>query len=140
MSVVRYPTGDKYWFDFQAGALATYMYAALLSSYSPDPTTEVFMSDVSASEPTDGSWTRLAITGRTVTTDLPTGYNLMDADDPDFGSPVGGETVGWVLVFADAGADSASPLMSAYTVSHTADGSPFAPAVHTLGLTRFRDP
>lgn len=141
MTVTRYPYGDGYWFDLAAtGLVANYTFQALLSSFTPDITTQRYIDDVSASFPTDPTWTRVTVTGAVVTRDTTSAYTTITADSPNFGAPAGAENVGYVALFADTGVDTTAEIMAVYEAYHAADGvTNWTPAVHPLGLARFEN-
>lgn len=141
MTVTRFPHGDGYWCDLANTTLvANYTFQPVLSTWTPDITTERYIDDISAYFPTDGSWTRVTVTGAVVTVNTASVYTTVTADDPAFGITSGAETIGWVVLFADTGVDTTAEIMAAYEAFHTADGvTSWTPSVHPIGLMRFEN-
>lgn len=138
MTDVRFPYGDVYLLDIQAAAIPAtgYGWMAMLSTWTPDPTTEQYVADIVASELADGSYARDVLTGGSVSLNASTGVWTVTAANPDFGAVTGGEVIGNVVLYADEGSDAASVLIGAFAVTHTTDGLGYAPEINGLGLIR----
>lgn len=140
MASTLYPTGLASAFtDWDAGG--TFGWALALTSYTPDLVTDVWLADIAAYEPTDGSYSRQVLTGDVVTIEVPvvsgfTGFVVFDADDPEWTAIAGGESIGWLVLYEDVTDDSDSPLIAAIQASWYTTGTDFAPALGAGGAFR----
>ena len=126
MSAFLFPNGvDKVVRDWTGD---TFEWALLTSAWSPNPSFEQWVADVSANELTDASYARQALTGAVVNITLPTlpdgtgGGIAYDCDDPAFGVLSGGEVAAWLLLYRLVTNDADSELVAAYPCAYTADG------------------
>lgn len=134
MNTVVFTEGLVEWAQFLT-LTGTFEWLLLLASAAePDCGTDQFVADLSADEPTDGSYARVAISGMAVATDSSTCTLAMTCDDPTFTAFAGGEQVGWLVLFLQVTNDADSPLMVAFRIDWTADGSDFVPTVNPDGL------
>jgi hypothetical protein len=138
MTTNAYPYGDAYLYDVEDELLATYTWVSLLATYVPNRVTDHFLSNIAAYEASAPG--RVVATGATITPSTTTGFVTFDFDDPDFGSPAGGEVIGSILLFADVDSNDAhAPLIARATFPHTCDGSPFVPTLNAAGFVRLRN-
>lgn len=101
------------------GGAGVYQAMLLTSSWLPDPSVDVFVSDISANELVDASYSRELLTGMARVVVLPAsadaaGFVQLQCDDFTFGVLAGAEIAGWLAVFADIGPDATSPLLCAF--------------------------
>lgn len=138
MNTIIFAAGLIYWRDFLAGT-SDFRWALLLDSATNniDCTTED-MADVSAYEPTDGSYSRVAATGETVTPDIADCFLTCTTDDPTWVAFDGGEQVTWLVLYREGASDALRFLIAAYRIDWIADGTDFTPTVNPDGLVQFR--
>ena len=108
-----------------------YRWMLLTSPFEPDGATQEFVDDISANEFSDGSYSRVTATG----TGGPTGTTSLTwtADDVAFGALVGAETANYLVLFLQVTNDADSPLLAAYRIDRTSDGTAFTVAWNGAG-------
>ena len=77
-----------------------------------------FVADL-GNELTVGGYARQTLTGETVTEDDANDQVYLDANDPLFAALATGETIGWMVLFRQTGADATAPVLCAYDVTNT---------------------
>lgn len=93
----------------------------LLLKSTGTPTADTnFISDVVADEISVGGYSRQALTGETVTEDDANDFAYLDANDPTFAALAAGQTVGWMCLFRQTGADATAPIYANYDLTDTA--------------------
>lgn len=138
MNTVVFTSGLQYWGQF-FDLSGTFRWLLLLSSAAdPDCSTDEFVADVAADEPTDGSYARVNIAGMSVTSSLVDCTLTLDCTDPTFTAFAGGETVAWLVLYLFVTNDADSPLMAAFRIEWTATGANFTPQVNPSGLVLVR--
>lgn len=78
-----------------------------------------FISDVVADEISVGGYARQALAGETVTEDDANDFAYLDATDPVFTALVAGQTIGWMCLFRQTGADATAPIYCNYDLTDT---------------------
>lgn len=138
MNTIIFASGLAYWGEFLA-LTGDFRWLLLLAT-APDPDcgTDQFVADVSADEPTDGSYARVNISGMAISTSFSDCTLTLDCDDPSFAAFAGGEQVGWLVLYRFDTNDAGSQLMAAFRIDWTADGSTFAPTINPSGLIQFQ--
>jgi len=110
----------------------THQWLVLLSSWTPVLTVAT-VSDVTAFEPTDGSYGRLTASSE-MSTPTPGVGIVHTADDPVFLSQAGGEAWAWAVLAEDTGTDASDRLMGLYRISRVTDGGNVTLTVASAGL------
>lgn len=137
MSARQFPAGlDLLMQDWTA---QTYRFMLLDSTAAPDPSADTYVADVSADELADGSYARQAAAGKARAAVLPAsaldvGYVRFDCTNPSWVTLAGGEQVGWVVLFRLVTTDADSPLVLAWRVAWTTDGTTWTPQVAATGV------
>lgn len=134
MGVVSFPTGVDGLLD--AWTSGTFRFMLLTSTWTPDPTVEVYVADVVADEYAATGYSRVTAGTKTRSVTLPVlitgpGYVAFGCANPDFGVLSGGTVAAWVALYQFVSADADSPLVAAWPISYTADGITAA----TIGLS-----
>jgi hypothetical protein len=108
-----------------------YRWMLLKSPFAPDGSTQEFVDDISTNEFSDASYSRITVGG----TAGPTGTTSLTwtANDAAFGSLAGSETANYMVLFKQVTNDTDSPLLAAYRINKTSDGSPFTVAWNGAG-------
>lgn len=88
----------------------------LLKSGTPTVDTNV-VNDIVSGESTATGYSRLTMTGETVTEDDTNDFAYLDADDAAFGALSGSESVTWAVVFRHTGSDASAPVYGCYDVT-----------------------
>lgn len=117
----------------------TYRAMLLDSSFVPDADTQEFVADISADELSGGGYARIALAGKTEVVDPSADTITYDCDDLAFGAltaPAG--TAAYVAVFRLVTVDADSPIVAAFAVDRTADGTAFTLVVNASGLLVMR--
>lgn len=108
----------------------------LLDGTTLDCDSAEFVDDVSANEPSDASYGRVAQSGLAVST---VGcITSIDCDDPAFVGFDGAEQVGWLVLYRHNASDALAALMMAFAVDWVADGSDYTPTINANGLLQIR--
>ncbi|MEI6109806.1 MAG: hypothetical protein WCQ11_07010 [Actinomycetes bacterium] len=125
MSGTGYPTGyEQVFLNWQS---ENFEWMLLTTAYVPYPTSQVFVTDVSTYEFTDGSYGRIAMSTPTTTVILPSDDNgfggsiSYSCDDPSFGVISGGEVAGWLVLYHVVTNDADSQLVAALPCGYEAD-------------------
>lgn len=105
----------------------TYRAMLLDTGWNPDPSTDVFVDDISANEYAATGYVRQNIAGQVRSVDLPAtaddpGFVVYDCTDPSFGVMSGGTIALWVAVYEFVTVDADSPLCVAFQCNYVADG------------------
>jgi hypothetical protein len=108
-----------------------YRWMLLTSPFQPDGSSQIFVDDISANEFSDASYSRVTASG----TGGPSGSTSLTwtADDVAFGALVGGETANYLVLFKQETNDTDSPLLVAYRIDRTSDGTAFTIAWNGAG-------
>lgn len=130
MADLIYDYGLDEWRTWTTG---TFEWMGLQDTYTPSRTHH-YVSDVNTHEIGVSGYARDTVTtpARTVNTTL---HRITyDCDDPNFGSPVAGETVGYVVLYQLVTNDSDSILLALYDIGDFAtDGGLFSPVIGAEG-------
>lgn len=126
----------------QSWTTGTYRAMLLDVGWQPDPSVDVFVSDISANEYGATGYVRQDITGESRAVVLPAssdalGFVVFDCDDPSFGVMTGDLIASWLAVYAFVSSDADSPLCVAFQCNYSADGVASADFVVSInGLYR----
>lgn len=136
---VTFPTGWNRMMD--TWTTGTYEGLLLDSGWTPDPSSDVFVADVTAFEVAGAGYGRATITTPTRAPILPPtvtgiGYVTFDCDDVDFGTPAGGANPIWFAFYALVTTDADSPLVAAFAIDVTFTGSAVVIGVSPNGIMR----
>lgn len=126
MPTFTFPTGLDDMYQNWVGS--TFRFMLLTSAWSPDPSTEVYVAAIVADEYAATSYARINASGKTRTPVLPAtatglGFVSFDCDDPAFGVLSGGSIASWLAMYRFVTNDADSPLVAAWTVLYTANGT-----------------
>lgn len=105
----------------------TYRALLLSNAWTPDPSSDVFVSDIVADEYAAVGYVRQTLAGQSRSVDLPAtvddpGFVVFDCDNPSFGVMSGGDVASWVAAYDFVTSDADSPLCVAFRCLYTADG------------------
>jgi hypothetical protein len=132
---VGFPTG----IDEMAQDWLTGTYRILLTDpdWSPDPSVDVFVSDITPFEYGATGYVRQTLGTKTRDIVLPAtaddpGYTVFDCADPTFGVLSGGDVAAWIAAYKFVTNDADSPLALAFRCNYTADGT--TEAVFTVSV------
>lgn len=132
-TAVYFPTGDPLWGRLDLDAFG---WALGLASWTPLVGVDVNLDDITANEPTDGSYSRVGLTGGVITPDLFNEWTTYDADDPTFPALAGAEALGWVVLYRDTGLLTTSTLLVAMRIARLTDGSDVTIGLSSTGIIR----
>lgn len=111
--------------------------AMLLNSAASFDRDHNFVSDVVANEITAVGYSRQTLGSKTVTENDTNDAAYWDCADVTFGSLASGQTVKFVVLYRDTGADATSPLLCCWQmVPQATDGTPVKFVVSSSGLTK----
>ena len=104
-----------------------FKWALLTSAATPDPSSQTFLSALTADELTDASYSRVTVTGAVRSTIAPfaaalPGYVTFDCDDPSFGVISGAEVAAFIVLYAEVTTDADSPIVATIPTYYLADG------------------
>lgn len=106
-------------------------------TYTPDPVADEVIADLTG-ELTDGSYSRVVLTGSVIstTTDFLGGAAVRyDADAPTFPALDGATDAAWLVLARDVGSDDGdSPLLAAWAIGYNPVGVDFTPLLSPWGL------
>lgn len=96
-----------------------------------------FVSDIVAHEITASGYSRQTLASKTVTENDTNDAAYWDCADISFGTIASGQTIGYMVLFRDAGSDATSPLLCCWAlVPQDTDGTPIKFVVSSSGLTK----
>lgn len=100
-------------------------------SYTPNAAVDEFVADLTG-ELTDGSYARVTLTGSAVavTSTVLGDAVAYTADAPVFAALAGATDVAWLVLAREVTNDADSPLLAAWAVDWSPDGSDFTPVVN----------
>jgi hypothetical protein len=131
MADLLYDYGLDEWREWDSG---TYTWLALKSTYTPSRTHH-FIADVVADEVTVAGYSRSPVSAPTRTVDTTLHRITYNCDDPNFGEPVAGETVGYVALAREVTDDADSVMLALYDISDFAtNGGEIVPVVAATGV------
>lgn len=111
--------------DIDEWVSGSWKWMLLSSGFVPDPDTQEFVADIVADEVTAGGYVRVAVTTPTVQQTGSGGptYPMYLMDNPDFGSPTGGQIATYLVLYREVTNDADSPIIAAWEVALQLDGS-----------------
>jgi hypothetical protein len=99
---------------------------------------DAYVSDISANELTAVGYARVQLTNPVLNQDDIMDAVYLDGDDPIFGPIAAGQTIGYMVIFRDTGADATSPLLMCWKVVPTdTDGGEFTFEFSASGISKF---
>lgn len=137
MAVTRYNAG----LDRQGGGkwlTVTFRFILLKNGLYTPNVDHVFVADLTpgSNELTMSGYTRQDAAGKTRTVDSGLNRIIYDCNDPNFGTPIAGESVTDIVLYEFVSDDSDSIVVAHYPIATRAtDGTPFVVAMPSTGAT-----
>jgi len=102
---------------------ADWYFMLLKSPFGPDIATQQFVADIVADEVTAPGYSRVLVTGKAITTSSVTPWGQYIQDDPNFGSPTGGQVATYLALYRKVTNDADSVVAGVWEVGLNLDGS-----------------